>query len=68
MILMTDNKTRDENKKENTAVQPDRETVHTPDPQENMKGPVSSTMHNTGAAFETDESKEEADDEKDRKL
>jgi hypothetical protein len=65
---MTDNNTRDENKKENTSAKPDRDTMHTPDPQENMKGPVSSTMHNAGKAFETDETKEEADDEKDRKL
>ena len=52
----------------NPSLKPDPETLHTTDPQENMKGPVSSLMHNTGEAFETDETKEEADEERDRKV
>jgi hypothetical protein len=48
--------------------QPDPETLHTTDPQENMEGPVSSLMHNTGEAFDTDTTKKEADKERDRGL
>lgn len=53
---------------ENRSFQPDPETLHTTDPQEHMKGPVSSPMHKTGDAFKTEETKEEADAERDRKL
>jgi hypothetical protein len=68
-LNMTDKRTDSEkNKRENSPSQPDRETLHTPDPQENMKGPVSSTMRKTGEAFETEETKEEADQEKDDNL
>ena len=38
-------KTEKENK-DNTSVQPEPETLHTTDPQEHMKGPVSSVMQN----------------------
>lgn len=64
--------TQDQNKdKKNQAgnkeetIKPDPETLHTNDPQEHMEGPVSSLMHKTGKAFDTDESKEEADKKKD---
>ncbi len=59
------------NKEQNTAGQkpkPDNETLNTTDPQEHMKGPVSSTMRETGHAFETNESKDEADRKRDEKL
>jgi hypothetical protein len=56
------------NAKENSASKPDPGTTHTTDPQENMEGPVSSLMHNTGENFDTSESKEDADDKKDRKM
>lgn len=60
---------RDNNNKENSnKPQPDPETLNTTDPQEHMKGPVSSTMRGTGHAFETDESKDEADKKKDEKM
>jgi hypothetical protein len=52
----------------NTSSKPDPETLHTTDPQEHMKGPVSSTMHQTGEAFDTNESKEEADKERDENM
>ena len=40
-------KEKNENKdKKNTGLAPDPETLHTTDPQEHMKGPVSSTMQN----------------------
>ena len=50
-----------------TPLAPDPETLHKTDPQENMKGPVSSMMQNIKEeAEETDKvSKEEADEKKD---
>lgn len=59
-------KTKKKNdKKDRTppALKPDPETLHTTDPQEHMKGPVSSTMQNIRKeANENDKvSKEEAD-------
>ena len=47
---------------------PDPETLHTTDPQESMEGPVSSTMRETGEQFDTTESKQEADQERDENL
>jgi len=46
--------------------QPDRDTLHKTDPQDNMEGPVSSLMHNTGEQFDTEETKEKADAEKEK--
>lgn len=52
------------------ALQPDPETLHTTDPQEHMKGPVSSTMQNIKEeANKNDEvSKEEADKKRDKNM
>ena len=50
------------------VIKPEPETLHTPDPQKKMEGPVSSTMHGTGKAFDTTETKKEADKEKDEKM
>ena len=49
-------------------LKPDPETLHTTDPQEKMKGPVSSTMQNIKEEAEEGdkESKREADEKKDR--
>jgi len=60
-------KKQDKDKKE-PALKPDPETLHTPDPQENMEGPVSSIMQNIkeGAEKNDEESKEEADEKKDK--
>jgi hypothetical protein len=44
---------------------PDKATQNTSDPQDNMKGPFSSAMHQTGEAFETEETKAEADEDRD---
>ena len=38
------------------------------DPQRNMEGPVSSLMHETGEAFDTEETKKEAEDEKEKNM
>ncbi len=65
---MTDNKKKDKEKKtpnNDETVKPDPETLDTSDPQEHMEGPVSSLMHKTGEAFDTNESKEHADRKKD---
>lgn len=53
---------------QDAALPPNPETLNTPDPQENMEGPVSSTMHSIGDGFDTAESKEEADREKDENM
>ena len=49
--------------KKNTGLAPDPETLHTTDPQEHMKGPVSSAMQNTKEEGKKNDkvSKEEAD-------
>jgi hypothetical protein len=57
-------------KKDTSLPKPDKETLNTTDPQENMKGPVSSMMQNIKEeAEENDEqSSEEADKERDKNL
>ena len=65
---MTDRKNNEEQRTNDSALKPDAGTTHTPDPQENMEGPVSSTMHKTGKAFDTDETKREADKERDKNM
>lgn len=60
---------RDEKKDQSNndaSPRPDPETLHKTDPQDNMRGPVSSLMHKTGEGFETEETKKEADEEKDK--
>ena len=54
--------------KKKDPLAPDPETLHTTDPQEHMKGPVSSTVKNIEEKAEENdkESKEEADRKKDR--
>lgn len=67
-IIMKDernDKEINERKGENDSLKPDPETLHKSDPQENMEGPVSSVMHKTGEAFESEESKKEADEKRD---
>ena len=53
---------------DNKSPRPDPETLHTTDPQEHMKGPVSSSIQGLGGGFDTDETKEEADEEKEKKM
>ena len=61
---------KDEKDKSNPVSKPDPETLHTTDPQEHMKGPVSSFMQNIKEeANKNDEvSKEEADRKRDEHL
>ena len=47
-IIMPNKQTKHRTKKsydKEPAIKPDPETLHTTDPQEHMKGPVSSIMH-----------------------
>ena len=46
MEKTTKNKKEENKDKKNTGLGPDPETLHTTDPQEHMKGPVSSSMQN----------------------
>ena len=56
-------KEKKEKKDKATGLQPDPETLHTTDPQDHMKGPVSSTMQNIKEEANKNDkvSKEEAD-------
>lgn len=56
------------NDKEHGAPKPDPETLNTTDPQEHMSGPVSSSMQKAGEPFDTDETKDEADEEKEKNM
>jgi hypothetical protein len=62
-------KPKDENKNKSTA-KPDPETLHTPDPQEEMKGPVSSFIQNVKHEAEKNDevSKAEASKKRDEKM
>ncbi len=63
-----ENITTEKPNKDKSSVQPDPETLQTTDPQENMEGPISSLMHETGENFDTKKSPEEAQKEKDEKM
>lgn len=67
---MSDKKPVDKNEKDTKgeAIRPDAETLHTTDPQKKMEGPISSLMHGAGKTFDTDETKKEADIEKDENM
>ena len=65
---MIDRKNNEDQRNDSSVSKPDAGTTHTTDPQEKMEGPVSSTMHKTGEAFDTDETKSEADKERDKNL
>ena len=64
---MDKNKSTDPNKEE--ALKPDPKTLNTPDPQDEMEGPISSLVqgikHN---AEDKSESKKEADEKKDENM
>ncbi len=66
------NNTDDKKKNIDTdkALAPDPETLHTTDPQDKMKGPLSSVVQSVKETVEDNdaESKEEADKKKDRNI
>ena len=61
---------KDEKDKMRPVSKPDPETLHTPDPQEHMKGPVSSVMQNIKEEGKKNDkvTKEEADKKRDEHL
>ena len=67
---MRDHKEEDlsKEKHKDAALKPQPETLHTPDPQDKMKGPISSLVQGVKEGLEDDKTKEEADEEKDRKM
>ncbi|HZH36985.1 MAG TPA: hypothetical protein VEX65_06910 [Flavisolibacter sp.] len=66
---MNDNRHQNEKETtENKGLKPDEETLHKTDPQENMKGPISSLIQDTGDAFKTDETQEEADEKREEHM
>lgn len=64
---LPDNK-KENKKTEDSTLKPEPETLHTPDPQDNMKGPLSSLMHNTGENFDTDKTHKQAEKEKEENM
>ena len=50
------------------AVKPEPETLHTPDPQKKMEGPISSLVQGAKNVLNNDKTKQEADEERDRKM
>ena len=59
-------KNKQKKDKDESPLKPDPETLHTTDPQENMEGPISSIMQKITHSDDKAESKEEADDNKER--
>jgi hypothetical protein len=66
----TDKNKKEEKDKSKPTSKPDAETLHTTDPQEHMKGPVSSFMQNIKEEANKNDkvSKEEADKKRDENL
>ncbi|WP_276484008.1 hypothetical protein [Paraflavitalea pollutisoli] len=65
-MALTDDKKKDlpkEPENEDMVLPPDPETLHKTDPQENMKGPVSSIMHSIEDKVEEND-KEQPEDKK----
>jgi hypothetical protein len=58
-----DKKKKEEQKHDNPPSQPDPETLHKTDPQENMKGPVSSLVNKTADKMEENEEKDLKDEQ-----
>lgn len=66
---MTNDKKENEPGKDDhkdASIQPEPETLNTTDPQEHMEGPISSLLKKAGHGFDTKQTKEEADEEKEK--
>ncbi len=50
------------------AVKPEPKTLQTPDPQKKMEGPISSLVQGAKNILNDNKTKEQADEEKDRKM
>lgn len=59
--MQTDKNKQETIENEDAVIKPDPETLHTTDPQENMRGPVSSLMQGIKEDFE--EADRDADDD-----
>jgi hypothetical protein len=55
-------KKKEEVKHDNPVSQPDPETLHKTDPQENMKGPISSLVNKTADKMEENAQKDKQDE------
>lgn len=66
--MATDKENQEKKQQEEPALKPDEETLHTPDPQKEMEGPVSTLMHKTGHSFKSDKTKEEAEEERSKNM
>ena len=53
---------------ENDELKPDPETLHTPDPQEEMRGPFSSAVKKMEKSFDSKETKKEANEKRDKHM
>lgn len=58
-----DKKKTEEEKHDNPVSKPDPETLHKTDPQENMKGPISSLLNKTADKIEDNEEKDRKDEQ-----
>ena len=69
-MAKNDKNKKEEKDKTQPASKPDPETLHTTDPQETMKGPVSSFMQNIKEEANKNDkvSKEEADREREKNM
>lgn len=69
MTNETINKKKEQDKSK-SSLKADPKTIDTSDPQENMKGPISSMVQNVKVAVEKDnaETKEEADKRKEKNI
>ncbi len=63
-----DDKRKAEADHKDSAVKPEPETLHTPDPQKKMEGPISSLIQGTKKTFDSSQTKEEADEEKEKDM
>lgn len=60
---MIDKKKKEEEKHDNPVSKPDPETLHKTDPQENMKGPLSSLMNKAADKMDKNEEKDKEDEQ-----
>ncbi len=65
---MENDKTKKREDKHTDANKPEPETLHTPDPQEEMEGPVSSLVNKAGGTMKEEKTKEQADKERDEHM
>lgn len=65
--LLMDKKQEPKKEQEEPALPPDPETLGKTDPQENMKGPISSTMHKIEEAMEKNDQEVPEDKKSEKK-